>query len=129
MSRKKGFTLVEILMALAVLGIGLVGLLSVFAVGANSIRRTVEKTEACFVAQIYIEDFKRQGLTDPSALTTPTLPTHYSDVGYTVNPNPVNITAVAGVTNLFRVDFTIQKNGRNVETFTTFLAQYAPEEI
>lgn len=124
MKNRKGFTLVEILLALAILGIGLVGLLSVFVVGGNSIRHTVEKTEASFIAQLVIEDLKRQGQTDPTSLSSPPLPQHYIDSGYSFEPDPPSSTLVQG--NLYKVDITIKKKDKQIGTFTTYITQYVP---
>lgn len=121
---KRSFTLVEILLALAILGVGLVGILSVFVAGANSVRRAVEKTEACFIAQMVFEDFKRQGHIDPSSLTVPSseISQYYS--GYTV-PTPTP-TAVGSISNLYRIDLGVQKGGRTIENFTTYITKYEP---
>lgn len=121
---KNSFTLVEILLALAILGVGLVGILSVFVAGANSVRRAVEKTEASFIAQLVFEDLKRQGHTDPSNLSLPTLPQVYIDNGYSVTP-AIN-DAGASSLNLKKVDLTIYKNSRRIESFTTYIAKYEP---
>lgn len=124
----KGFTLVEILLALAILGVGLVGILSVFVTGANSVRRAVEKTEVCFIAQLVFEEFKRLGHINISSLTSaniPILPQHYIDSGYSV-ATP-NITDVGASTlNLKKVDLTVYKGARPIESFTTYIAKYVP---
>ena len=49
--RKEGFTLVEILLALCILVIGLVGVLAIFPVGINCSRSAVEQNRAALLAE------------------------------------------------------------------------------
>ena len=57
----RGFTLLEIVIALAIFAVGLVGLLSLFPVSFQSAKRATDLTEATIYAQEIIEDLKRQG--------------------------------------------------------------------
>ena len=59
-----GFTLVEILLALAILGIGLVSILSLFAVGTHSAGRALNVTRASLLAQLTLEELKQLSFTD-----------------------------------------------------------------
>lgn len=117
-----GFTLVEILLSLAVLGVGLVGILSVFIVGANTVRRGIEKTEACFIAQMVFEDFKRKGhLDSPGSLTVPTeISTYYPSYQVITSPAPPTLDSF--------VTLDVQKisGGRSIEHFTSYITRYAP---
>lgn len=128
MKRMKGFTLVEILLALAIVGVGLVGILSIFVVGANTVRNAVERTEASFIAQIVFEEFKRQGHTSVTIFTVPTLPAHYTNnpdtnLNYSVpEPTPADVDST-NAPNLKRVDITVNKGNRAIAQFTTFIAQ------
>lgn len=126
MNRYKGFTLVEILLALAILGIGLVSILSVFAVGTNSVRRTVAMTEASFIGQMVIEDFKRQAYSNPSSYSVPEddIVRYYH--GYRVDPP--NPKSVGGVPNLYSVDVKVYKDNSQTPLvqFTTYLTKYEP---
>lgn len=126
MNRNTGFTLVEILLALAILGTGLVGILSVFTVGTNTVRRTIALTEAGFIVQMVFEDFKRQGHTNPASLVVPEedIAKHYS--GYEVAP-PV-ITPVENISGLYKVDLSIHKenNDEPLVQFTTYITKYEP---
>ncbi len=57
----KGFTLIEITIALLILAIGLVGILTLFPVGFDASGRAAHITEATFLAQAIIEDSRRVG--------------------------------------------------------------------
>lgn len=118
--KKRGFTLIEILLALAILGIGLVGILSVFSVGTSSIRKTVTMTEASFFAQMILEDFKRQGHINPNNLSLPDLSTYegyekydFSEWGKTSEGNA------------YRIDLAVKdKKGNEIVKFTTYISKY-----
>lgn len=60
----RGFTLIEITIALLVLAIGLLGLLALFPVGFNASRKAGNTTQAAILAQKYVEDLKRVGYTN-----------------------------------------------------------------
>ena len=118
------FTLIEVLLALAILGIGLVSVLSIFVVGANSVRRSVETTEASFIAQMVLEEFKRIGHQDPNNITNaniPAFPSHYGS--YTAL---ANVSAVSGISNIANVDLTVSKGNREIAEFTTYITKYEP---
>lgn len=123
----KGFTLIEILLALAILGIGLVSILSVFVVGTNSIRRTVAMTEASFIAQMVMVDYKHKGYDNVNSEEINKL---YDSQGnqiypdYSCTTNVVN--NVDGVPNLKFANFTIKHKEKDLLKFTTYIAKYEP---
>lgn len=118
-----GFTLVEILFALAILGVGLVSILSLFVVGMNSVRQTVALTEATFVAQMVMEDYKRQGHVDPGNLSFPDLSEYPEYKDYDVVPN---IASMGDATNLYKIDLTVKHNNKDIANFTTYITKYEP---
>ena len=61
MDRKKGFSLLELIIAIAVLAIGLVGVLQIFPIGLKASQRAGMMTKAAFLAQNKIEDVKLAG--------------------------------------------------------------------
>jgi len=61
MSNKKGFSLLELIIAIAVLTIGLVGVLQIFPIGLRASQRAGMLTKASFLAQNKIEDVRLAG--------------------------------------------------------------------
>jgi type IV pilus assembly protein PilV len=73
---KSGFTLIEIIIALLILGVGLVGLLALFPVGFDAAGKASNIITATFLAQEQMEELKRDGyggstLTTALSTTTP----------------------------------------------------------
>ena len=61
MNNKQGFSLLELIIAIAVLAIGLVGILQIFPIGLKASQRAGMMTKASFLAQNKIEDVKLAG--------------------------------------------------------------------
>lgn len=59
--RNRGFSLLELIIAVAVLSIGLVGVLQIFPVGLRASQRSGMLTKAAFLAQNKIEEIKIAG--------------------------------------------------------------------
>jgi prepilin-type N-terminal cleavage/methylation domain-containing protein len=55
---QKGFTLIEIIAALAIIGLGLVGILSLFPVGIDASKRAGDLTQATALGQSLIEQIR-----------------------------------------------------------------------
>lgn len=124
-----GFTLVEILLALAILGIGLVSILSVFVVGTNSVRRTVAMTEASFVAQMVIADYKSKGCDNISSETISKFYNADREAIYTdyiCETDVQLVSGVGGVGDLKKVQLTIQHKNKDLLQFVTYIAKYEP---
>ena len=58
---KNGFTLIEILISLAILVIGILAVLALFPVGFDSANRSADLTKATIYAQNTMEELKRLG--------------------------------------------------------------------
>ena len=120
MRRSKGFTLLEIVIALAILVIGLVGILSLFPVGFQASRRASMLTEATIHAQQEIENFKLLGY---SALTDGV--TGWTDFGDGVEWR-VAIAEVNPPGGLKNVEVEVrwqEKGSYKSETFITYIAE------
>ena len=126
-SRNKAFTLVEILMALVILGVGVTALFSLFAVGAQSVRRSLAYAQASMAAQCVMEYYSFTGYysgMDNLANIQPLPPfvDEYTDGTYTITVQSPD--QVVGLNNrLVRIRLNIQGNGIN-EDFHTYIATY-----
>jgi len=68
MNNKKGFSLLELIIAIAVLAIGLVGVLQIFPIGLRASQRAGMMTKAAILAQNKIEDVKLAGFDEITEL-------------------------------------------------------------
>ena len=129
MNRKnKAFTLVEVLMALVILGVGVTALFSLFAVGVQSVRRSLAYAQASMVAQCVMEYYSFTGyyagmdnLNNVQPL--PPYVDEYTDGTYAITVQTPD--DVVGFSNnrLVRICLNIQGNGVN-EDFHTYIATY-----
>lgn len=71
--RKKGFSLLELIIAIGVLAVGLVGVLQIFPVGLRASQRAGMMTKTAFLAQNKLEEVKMSGFGSITALP-PTIP-------------------------------------------------------
>lgn len=126
----RGFTFIEILLAMAILGIGLVSILTIFSAGARSVKKTLENTEASFIAQMDLENFRRLGHTTLGSITSSNLVNlstetpHYYSSGYNHSVTASMVTGNAYINNLYLVNLTVTRSGSNNKTFTTYIALY-----
>lgn len=141
----KGFTLIEITIALLILAIGLVGILALFPVGFDASGRAANITEATFLAQERIEDLKREGYAGPTvvaALTT-TVPRPHPALKYgSFAPDQPNYEYdmwaydVTGIADLREVIVCVywpanagdeaDRSGQRFVELSTYLAKYGP---
>lgn len=90
-SNTSAFTLIEIVIALLVLAVGLIGILSLFPVGFDALGRSSNITKATFLAQKDIEEAKRLGYGNVVAIgTKQPAPAPYAEFDHriTVNTDP-----------------------------------------
>ncbi|MFH1854752.1 MAG: prepilin-type N-terminal cleavage/methylation domain-containing protein [Candidatus Omnitrophota bacterium] len=78
MINKKGFSLLELIIAIGVLAIGLVGVLQIFPVGLRASQRAGMITKAAFLAQNKMEEVKMAGF-DAITELPPKIPLAGSD--------------------------------------------------
>ena len=133
--REKSFTLIEILLALAILGAGLVGILSLFAVGSGSVHQALNETRAALLAQIVLEEIKYLGASTSANFNTisDTLDidayrtglTEYNNftLGLDVTDAPLGVQAP----NLKKIEVTVSWDaGNKQEKFVTYITKYGP---
>ena len=112
-----GFTLIEIVISLAILAIGLVGILSLFPIGFDAARRSVNSTQVALYAHERLEQVKNTGF-PAVGLTTGAFP----DINYQWSQN---VSTVGASGTLRQVDLTISWQYRNrnfQQVFTTYVA-------
>ena len=118
---KKGFTLIEIVISMAILAIGLVGILSLFPVGFDSARRSINLTQASLYAQEKLTQIKKDGFPDVGTTNGTFTNSKYSWTADVTDETPTGY--------LRKVVLTVKwnyKNREHQEIFTTYVAKYAP---
>ena len=123
---KKGFTLLEIVFALAILVIGIVGVLAIFPVGLRASKRSGDFTMAAILAQRQMETVRRTGY-------SPTFDnTDYASGG---QPFPApddhfrfsvveTATAIANLNQVTVEIYWLDRGAVRSEQFVTYLANY-----
>lgn len=118
---KTGFTLIEIVISLAILSIGIVAVLSLFPVGFDAAARSTDLTKTTFFAQQKMEEIKRNGYQETPTTTSGT----FSDPRFTYT---ATITTMS-TPNLNQVTLTVSwpyKGKTCDEAFVTFIPKYKP---
>jgi general secretion pathway protein I len=116
---KKGFTLLEIVIALAIFAIGLVGLLSLFPVGFQSAKKASDLTQATIYAQEKMEELKQSdfdSISDSSGT--------FSDSRFSWDLATSSVS-----TGLKKLELTVSwtERGKNYnEEFVTYVADLTP---
>lgn len=134
-SKRHGFTFVEILLALAILGVGLVTVLSLFVVGLNSVRDSLNVTNACLAVQMTLETFKQAGYSSLDGygagwstmgdLTDRSGEAIYPELNrkISVTQNPVSFIPNCREVNLIIED---RITGKEIGRFVTYISKYEP---
>ena len=127
MKKKEAFTLLEIVIALAILAIGLVGILSLFPVGFEASRRASMLTEATILAQQQMEEFKLAGYNHLDTTYTDGAPSGFTDfpdgsgLKWQVTVTEVN---PPGNLKMLTLEIAWQEKGADqIETFVTYIAR------
>lgn len=112
-----GFTLIEIVISLAILAIGLVGILSLFPIGFDAARRSVNSTQVAIYGHEKLEQLRNAGFPAIGVSTG-----DFADPAYKWSLG-VSTADPAGA--LRQVDLTITWQYRNhpyKQVFTTYVA-------
>ena len=130
-NNKKGFTLLEIIFALAVLVIGIVGVIALFPVGLRASKRGGDFTIATLLAQRQLNMIKRAGqaVYNPYDGDWPDYGEDYDESNYSHFTKWYALFSqpTIGITKLYTVDLKVYWNDRGnerYEEFITYLADY-----
>ncbi|MDP2920986.1 MAG: type II secretion system protein [Candidatus Omnitrophota bacterium] len=123
MNNKKGFSLLELVIAIAVLAIGLVGVLQIFPIGLRASQRAGMMTKAAFLAQNKIEDVKLAGFEAITELP-PKIPLsgRDGDLEWAVKIEDLSLEGVDSGSDMRKVTVTVTWPERNTTKSKDFIA-------
>jgi len=114
---RKGFTLIEIVISLAILAVGLVGILSLFPIGFDAARRSVNSTQVAIYGHEKLEQIRNAGFPAIGVSTG-----SFADPAYSWSQS---VSTAGSADTLRQVDLTITWQYRNrpyQQVFTTYVA-------
>ena len=123
-TKSKGFTFIEIIIAMAILVVGILGIAALFPVGIKASARAVNLTKAALLGQTVLEEIKRDGydsLSGDSGVRETVESDDYPGFSYRVEWLPVE-----GVEYLKDITVTISWNEGNTQrsrNFITYLSR------
>jgi len=122
MKANKGFSLLELIIAIAVLAIGLIGVLQIFPVGLRASQRAGMMTKASFLAQNKIEDVKLAGF-DAITELPPKIPLSGKDGDFewSVKIGNVSLEGVESSRDMRKIIVTISWPERNTTRSKEFI--------
>lgn len=115
---KKGFTLIEIVISMAILAVGLVGILCLFPVGFDSARRSVNLTQAALDAQEKLAHIKKDGFPEVGTTNGTFSDSNYSWEAAVTPEDPDGYLRKVTLTVTWRY-----KGREYKETFKTYIAK------
>jgi len=127
----KAFTLVEILLALAILGVGLVSVLSLFTAGLHATKSAIDITRAGCTAQLILETLKQQGYKTGSYALPPVKDYNNADIkgienfSFTINTTQ---TPISYLSNWSKIELvvTYKNTGKEIGRFITYITKTNP---
>lgn len=124
---KTGFSLLELIIAIAVLAVGLVGVLQIFPIGLRASHTAGMMTKAAFLAQNKIEDVKLAGF-DAIAELPPKIPLSGKDGDFewNVRIDDVNLEGVEDPSEMRKVTVILtwpERNTTRSKEFITYVTK------
>ncbi|MFA5388481.1 MAG: prepilin-type N-terminal cleavage/methylation domain-containing protein [Candidatus Omnitrophota bacterium] len=124
---KRGFSLLELIIAIAVLAVGLIGVLQIFPIGLRASQRAGMMTKASFLAQNKIEDVKLAGFEAITELP-PKIPLsgRDGDFDWSIEIDNVSLEGVESGADMRKVTLTVSWPERNTvrsKDFITYVAK------
>jgi len=124
---RKGFSLLELIIAIAVLAVGLVGVLQIFPIGLRASQAAGMMTKASFLAQNKIEDLKLAGF-DAIAELPPKIPLsgRDGDFDWAIKIDDVSLEGVESSSDMRKVVVTIswpERNNTRSKDFITYVTK------
>jgi len=122
MKNKQGFSLLELIIAIAVLAVGLVGILQIFPIGLRASQRAGMMTKASFLAQNKMEDVKLAGF-DAITELPPKIPLSGSDgdLEWAIKIDNVSLEGVELQDDMRKIIVTISWPERNTTRSKEFI--------
>lgn len=126
-SKEKGFSILELIIAIAVLSIGLVGVLQIFPIGLRASQRAGMMTKASFLAQNKIEDLKLAGF-DAITQLPPKIPLSGKEEGFewNIKIDDLSLEGVESSSDMRKVIVTIawpERNTTRSKEFITYVSK------
>ena len=124
---KRGFSLLELIIAIAVLAVGLVGVLQIFPIGLRASQRAGIMTKAAFLAQNKIEDIKLAGF-DAITELPPKIPLSGKDGDFewNIKIDDVNLEGVENTSEMRKVTVILtwpERNTTRSKEFITYVTK------
>jgi len=122
MKKNRGFSLLELIIAIAVLAVGLVGVLQIFPIGLRASQRAGMMTKASFLAQNKIEDVKLAGF-DAITELPPKMPLSGKDGDFewTIKIDNLSLEGVESSDDMRKVIVTVTWPERNTTRSKDFI--------
>nr|MBU1328647.1 type II secretion system GspH family protein [Candidatus Omnitrophota bacterium] len=122
MKRNRGFSLLELIIAIAVLAVGLVGVLQIFPIGLRASQRAGMMTKASFLAQNKIEDVKLAGF-DAIIELPPKIPLSGKDgdLEWAIKINNISLEGVESSDDMRKIIVTVTWPERNTTRSKDFI--------
>jgi prepilin-type N-terminal cleavage/methylation domain-containing protein len=129
-----GFTLVEILLALAILGVGLVSVLSLFTAGLHSTKSALDMTRAGLTAQLILETLKQQGYQSGSYSLPAVKDYNNGDIkgienfSFSITTTQAPIPGILQLANWSKIELvaTYATTGKEIGKFITYITKTNP---